>query len=89
MSMYMIAKPNSWAKPLRLFTVFFLFLAIWTPFMWFISASRQHYSMETFDVSRMNGLMIVFFIVLGVATLAAQFGYILILQEIDKPNKEV
>lgn len=73
-----------WREKLYGYTGLFIIFGIWTPMMWFISSSRQYYKMETFQILEMNWFNILVFIVLCVATLVAQYGFISIAQDLSK-----
>ena len=78
---------NKWREKLYGYTGLFIIFGIWTPMLWFISSSRQYYKMETFEVLEMNLFSILAFIVLCVATLSAQYGFVLIAQDLSEFEK--
>lgn len=82
--MYVLGETmDKWRKKLYSYTGLFIIFGIWTPMLWFISSSRQYYKMETFEVFEMNWMSILLFVVLCIATLVAQFGFISIAQELS------
>jgi hypothetical protein len=72
---------GKWRSRLYGYTGLFTLFALWTPMLWFISNARAYYHMETFEILRMHGFNILLFFLLAIATLAAQFGLILIAQD--------
>jgi hypothetical protein len=69
------------------YTGLFIILGIWTPMLWFVSSSRQYYKMETFEVFEMNWFSILVFFALCAATLVAQYGFVLIAQDLSEFEK--
>lgn len=78
---------KEWHEKLCGYTGLFILFGIWTPMLWFISSSRQYYKMETFEVFEMNWFSILVFVLLCVATLAAQYGFFLIAQDLSEFEK--
>lgn len=82
---------NTWREKFYGYTGLCIVFGLWTPMLWFISSSREYYKMETFEVFEMHWFNILVFFVLCAATLAAQYGLILIsqdLSEFEKMKKE-
>ena len=75
---------NKWRKRLYGYTGIFILFGIWTPVLWFISHVREHYRMPTFRIDQMDWFSIFIFLVLVVATLLAQFGFVLIASDLTK-----
>ena len=73
---------NIWRERLYGYTGLFVLFGIWTPVMWFASSLSEYYKARTFEVlnigSWFNTLL---FLALCVATLIAQFGFVLIAKE--------
>jgi succinate dehydrogenase hydrophobic anchor subunit len=78
---------NKWREKLYGYTGLFITFGIWTPMLWFISSSREHYKMETFEVFEMNWFNILLLVTLCIATLVAQFGLISIAQDLSEFEK--
>jgi len=78
---------SKWRKKLYGYTGLFIVLGIWTPMLWFVSSSRQYYKMETFEVFDMNWFSILVFFALCAATLVAQYGFVLIAQDLSDFEK--
>lgn len=72
---------STWRERLLGYTGLFILFGIWTPMLWFVSSMREHYRMETFEVSSLHWSGIVMFVVLLAGTLIAQFGFVVIAQE--------
>ncbi len=78
---------NKWREKLYGYTGLFIVLGIWTPMFWFVSSSRQHYKMETFEIFDMNWFSILVFFTLCAATLVAQYGLVLIARDLSDFEK--
>lgn len=75
---------NKWREKLYGYTGLFVIFGLWTPLLWFVSYSRAYYKMESFDILSMNWFSIFLFFVLCAATLVAQFGFILLVQDLSE-----
>lgn len=78
---------NTWREKLYGYTGLCILFGLWTPMVWFITSSREYYKMETFEVSKMHWFNILVFFTLCAATLAAQYGLMLIDQDLSKFEK--
>lgn len=75
---------KKWRENLYAYTGLFITFGIWTPLGWFIVSSRHSYNMESFEVLSMNWFGILEYVVLLAATLVAQFGFILIAEDLSE-----
>lgn len=75
---------DKWRNNLYGYTSLFIVFGLWTPLLWFVSSARNHYKMESFDIFLMDWFSILLFFVLCAATLVAQFGFILVAQDLSE-----
>jgi hypothetical protein len=75
---------NKWRDHLYGYTGIALVLSLWSPLVWFVSATRAYYKMETFVISEMDSFVIVVFFLLAAATLLAQGGFILVAHDMAR-----
>jgi len=78
---------NSRRETLYGYTGLFILFGIWTPVLWFVSSSREYYKMETFEVFDMHWFSILLFFVLCAATLIAQYGFVMVAQDLSEYEK--
>ena len=72
---------NKWRARLLGFTGLYVLFSIWAPLLWFFVSVRKAYGIESFEVWRMHWFGILTFFLLAVATLLAQFGFVVIAKE--------
>lgn len=78
---------RKWRERLYGYTGLFILFGLWTPLLWFVSSARSHYKMESFEIYSMDWFSILLFLVLCIATLFAQFGFVLIAQDLSELEK--
>jgi hypothetical protein len=82
---------SKWRARLYGYTGLVLVFGLWTPLLWYVSYARREYGLEAFEVFSMDWFGIVLFILLAAGTLVAQFGFILLAQdmsELERREKE-
>ena len=79
---------KKWRTRLYGYTGIALVLGLWSPLVWFVSAARAHYKMETFEISEMDSFVIVVFFLLAAATLLAQGGFILVAHDMARYERK-
>ncbi len=78
---------SKWRSRLYGYTGIALVIGLWTPLLWFVVSARRHYGMEMFDFTRMHPFNIVVFLLLCVGTLLAQFGFVLLAQDMSENER--
>jgi hypothetical protein len=81
------SKPRTWRARLKSYTCMFMIFGIWMPILWFIYSSMENYKMGTFEVFEMPWFSILGFFVLIAATLVAQVGFILLIDDLSEYEK--
>lgn len=61
-----------------------LVVGLWCPLVWFISDARGRYHMGSFEILRVHPFDIVVFMILVLATALAQFGFVVVAQDLAK-----
>lgn len=75
---------SKWRRRLYGYTGLAILFGLWTPLLWLTSDVRAHYKMEMFEITRADPFVIFIYVVLIVATLLAQLGFMLIAQDLGK-----